>query len=268
MSMRHGAAFVAAALLASTTAFAQSTTTATTTTASTTTAQESKSPATQVTLVGCVQRESDYRKEHDIKRGGGLNVGIGDGDEYMLINATRVSPGSAPAASADCTSAGSGEAFEITGPQEEKFKAFVGKRVEVTGMQKKAEIAASGQPTGGSGIGADLKLFEVEVTSMREASVATAEVQRSESQTAPAPTTTAPEPAVTAPAPTPAPAPAPAVTAPAPAPTTAPAPEPAPTGTSGAVRTLPRTASPLALYELASLLCFGGAYGVRKLRKN
>jgi len=120
MSMRHGAAFVAAALLASTTAFAQSTTTATTTTASTTTAQESKSPATQVTLVGCVQRESDYRKEHDIKRGGGLNVGIGDGDEYMLINATRVSPGSAPAASsADCTSAGSGEAFEITGPQEE-----------------------------------------------------------------------------------------------------------------------------------------------------
>lgn len=66
------------------------------------------------------------------------------------------------------------------GVPEEKFKTFVGKRVEVSGMQKKAKVAASGQPTGGSSIGSDLKLFEVEVSSVKAAVVTTAQVQRSE----------------------------------------------------------------------------------------
>src|SRR5262245_7148408 len=139
--MRTGpaATLVATALLASATAFAQTTAPATTT-PSTTTAQDRESPATPVTLIGCVQRESDYRKEQSLKRGGRLNTGLGAGDEYVLINATRVSPGAAPAASSgDCTSASSGEAFEITGGREERFKAFVGKRVQVSGTQKKAK---------------------------------------------------------------------------------------------------------------------------------
>jgi hypothetical protein len=250
MSMGHTATFAAAALLASTTALAQTTAPAPTTTSSKATAQKSESPATPVTLIGCVQKESDYRKEHDIKRGGGLNMGIGAGDEYVLINATRVEPGAAPAASADCTTASSGEAFEITGPREEQFKAFVGKRVEVSGTQKKAKVTASGQPTGGTDpMHGDLDLFEVEVSSVKEAAVAAAQVQSSQPQVeTPAPATTAP---------TPAPAPAPA-----------PPPPPAPTGTTGTAPTeaLPHTASPLALYELASLLFLGGAYGVRRLR--
>jgi hypothetical protein len=140
-----------------------------------------ESPAQPVTLIGCVQKESDYRKAHNIKKGGGLNMGIGDGDEYMLINATRVS-GGVPSVTTvgDCT-AGSGEAFELTGPKEEQFKNFVGKRVEVSGTQKRAKLAANGQPTGGSAPGGgELKLFEVEVASVREAAVATAQVQRSE----------------------------------------------------------------------------------------
>jgi hypothetical protein len=247
MSKGHGATFVGVALLASTTAFAQGTTT----TSSTTTAK-SDSPAQPVTLIGCVQKESDYRKAHNIKKGGGLNMGIGDGDEYMLINATRVS-GGVPSVTTvgDCT-AGSGEAFELTGPKEEQFKNFVGKRVEVSGTQKRAKLAANGQPTGGSAPGGgELKLFEVEVASVREAVVATAQVRET-----PAPATTAPAPATTAPAP--------AVTAPPPA--------PAPTATAGerpapATTALPHTASPLPLFELASLLAFGGAYGVRRLRK-
>jgi hypothetical protein len=254
MSMKPAASIAAAALLASTTALAQTTAPAPTTTSRETAAQKSESPATPVTLIGCVQKESDYRKEHNIKRGGGLNMGIGDGDEYVLINATRVSPGAAGAAtSADCTTASSGEAFEITGPREEQFKAFVGKRVEVSGTQKKAKVAASGQPTGGTDpMHGDLDLFEVEVSSVKEAAVTTAQVQSSPTPAeTPAPATTAPAPATTAPAPAP-----------------APPPEPAPTGTSGAAptTTLPHTASPLALYELASLLFLGGAYGVRRLR--
>ena len=243
--MGHVATLVGAALLASTTAFAQTTAPASTTTSSTK-AQKSESPRTPVTLIGCVQKEADYRKEHNIKRGGRLNTGLGDGDEYILINATRVSPGSAPAVSADCTSTGSGEAFEITGGNEEKFKAFVGKRVEVSGIQKRARVAA-GRPTGGKDpMNGDLKLFEVEVSSVREAAAAMAQVQRSETTTA---------------------APAPAATAPA-----ATAPPPAPAATAGQAQPearqqpLPHTASPLPLYELASLLAFAGAYGVRRLR--
>ena len=240
MVMGHGATFVGVALLASTTAFAQ-TTADTTTTASTTTAQR-ESPAQPVTLIGCVQKESDYRKQHNIKKGGGLNMGIGDGDEYMLINATRVSGGVPSVTTVGDCMAGSGEAFELTGPREEQFKNFVGKRVEVSGTQKRARIAASGQPTGGSAPGGgELKLFEVEVASVREP-VAMAQVERRETQVQ------TPPPATTAPAPAPA----------------APAPAPAPTATAG---DLPRTASPLALYELASLLLLGGAYGVRSLRK-
>ena len=246
MSKGHGATFVGVALLASTTAFAQGTTT----TSSTTTAK-SDSPAQPVTLIGCVQKESDYRKAHNIKKGGGLNMGIGDGDEYMLINATRVS-GGVPSVTGvgDCTG-GSGEAIELTGPKEEQFKNFVGKRVEVSGTQKRARIDASGRPTGGSAPGGgELKLFEVEVASVREAVVATAQVERPVET--PAPATTAPAPAVTAPA-----------REPAPAATAGERPAPAPAATTA----LPHTASPLPLFELASLLAFGGAYGVRKLRK-
>jgi hypothetical protein len=250
MSMGPATALVAAALLASTTAFAQTTTAPnTTTTSSSTTRAQRESPAQPVTLIGCVQKESDYRKAHNIKKGGGLNMGIGDGDEYMLINAARVS-GGVPSVTTvgDCTG-GSGEAIELTGPKEEQFKNFVGKRVEVSGTQKRARIDASGRPTGGSAPGGgELKLFEVEVASVREAAVATAQVERREPPVAPpAPATTAPAPAVTAPAPEPTP--------------TAP---PAPAATT----TLPHTASPLPLFELASLLAFAGAYGVRRLRKN
>ena len=254
MSMGPATALVAAALLASTTAFAQTTTAPnTTTTSSSTTRAQRESPAQPVTLIGCVQKESDYRKAHNNKKGGGLNMGIGDGDEYMLINVARVSGGvPSVTAAGDCTG-GSGEAIELTGPKEEQFKNFVGKRVEVSGTQKRARIDASGRPTGGSAPGGgELKLFEVEVASVREAAVATAQVQRSETTTAPAPAATAPPPAP------------------------APAPEPAPAATAGQARTepapattaLPHTASPLPLFELASLLAFAGAYGVRRLRKN
>jgi hypothetical protein len=249
MGMGHVTTFVAAALLASTTAFAQTTAPNTTTTSSSTTTAQRESPVQPVTLIGCVQKESDYRKAHNIKKGGGLNMGIGDGDEFMLINATRVS-GGVPSVTTlgDCTG-GSGEAIELTGPMEEQFKNFVGKRVEVSGTQKRARIDASGRPTGGSAPGGgELKLFEVEVASVREAAVATAQVRRTETAPAPAaPAATAP--AVTAPAPEPAPA------------ATAPRQEAAPT------TTLPRTASPLPLQGLASLLAFVGAYGVRRLRK-
>jgi hypothetical protein len=42
----------------------------------------------QVTLVGCIQREADYRKAHQGGRGGTLGTGFGAGNEFVLINAS------------------------------------------------------------------------------------------------------------------------------------------------------------------------------------
>lgn len=101
------------------------------------------------------------------------------------------------------------------------------------------------------------------------------EVAQADSTTT-ATTTTSTSSTTTAPA---APAPvaaAPAVVAPAPvaeAEVVTPAPaspvrqEPRPVGTAGQARSLPRTASPLALFELISALSIGGGMGLRQLRK-
>jgi hypothetical protein len=75
------------------------------------------------------------------------------------------------------TSGTSGTAeYELSGANEKQAEQFVGRRVEIAGRLKPAEIGASG-PTGGPTAGAppsgvdviskDLKLRELEVTSVR-----------------------------------------------------------------------------------------------------
>jgi hypothetical protein len=129
--------------------------------------------AEQVTLLGCVQNESDYRRAQDKNRGGVAGTGIGAGNEYILANASMARQGLSPAASpAD-------PAYELTGPNESKVKEFVGKRVEISGTLKPAETTASGKPTGGATagkpptgvdvLGEDLKLRELEVMTVKAA---------------------------------------------------------------------------------------------------
>ena len=70
-------------------------------------------------------------------------------------------------------------AFELTGANEEKIRDFVGKRVQITGKLKAAEVGAAGRPTGGDTAGTppsgvdvaskDLKLRELEVVSVAPA---------------------------------------------------------------------------------------------------
>jgi hypothetical protein len=121
----------------------------------------------QVTLVGCIQKESDYRAAHDKGRGG-AGTGIGTGDEFVLTNASAATQGLKSEAGAADT------AYELTGSGEEKVKDFVGKRVQITGKLKAAETGAAGHPTGGATAGApgssDLKLRELEVVSVSAAS--------------------------------------------------------------------------------------------------
>jgi hypothetical protein len=125
--------------------------------------------------VGCIQREADYRRQHDSGRGGVAGTGLGRGNEYILTNAMRM--GSAAGTDMDCgtigaTSGAPGEAYELTGRAEPDLEPYVGRRVAVTGMLKDADtkpVGTSGDvatPTGGfDPLGQDLKLFELDVTS-------------------------------------------------------------------------------------------------------
>jgi hypothetical protein len=192
---------------------------------------------TPISLVGCVQREADYRRANDSGRGGVAGTGLGRGNEYVLINASRVdSSATAQPASANCSADATAEAYELTGSREPDLERFAGQVVHINGTLKQADIeivgttGAASQPAGGfDPLGQDLKLFEVEITSVQAAAQAPAS-----------------------------PAPAAADTQ--------------PIGTTGAEAQvaqaeLPRTASPLPVAGLLALLSFGGAFGIRALRR-
>ena len=209
-------------------------------------AQSTRQAETPVTLTGCIQREADFRKTHDLGKGGVANTGAGDGNEYVLINASR---GTAAAPDVDCSFQGGVEAYELTGRRERDLKPYVGKVVQISGTMKEARTKPlpSGEPapTGGfDPLRKDLRIFEVEVTSFqtpaRAASTAPPSAQR----------------------------PAEALPAEAP-PAEARAPEPAqpPQQIARADTELPRTASPVPLAGLAGLLSFAGALGLRFLRR-
>ena len=141
-------------------------------------AQTTPAAAQQITVTGCIQREADYRKAHNQGRGGVAGTGVGAGNEFVLINAS-MSPATGRAGAPTGT-AGTTAAYELTGSNEKQASTFVGKRVEISGMLKAAEESAAGRPTGGptagkppEGVdiaGGDLKLRELEVTSVKEAS--------------------------------------------------------------------------------------------------
>jgi hypothetical protein len=233
MSIRRASVAIAVAVLSGTVILAQSSSQS----PSQTTVRADKTDEMPITLIGCLQREADYRRAHDLGRGGAIGAGLGSADEYVLINASRADAAGAQApANIDCTAETTAEAYELTGPREDDLKPFVGRAVQITGMLKKAETEPIGtagtgatRPTGGfDPLGQDLRLFEVNVTSFQEAAPASA--------------------AAAAPS------------APAAA-------EAAPTATSGAEEQLPRTASPLPITGLLGLLSFGGALGLRAFRR-
>jgi hypothetical protein len=134
---------------------------------------EQKMPEEAVTVVGCIQKESDYRDAHNLGKGGAAGTGAGAGDEFVLIAAAKV-PAGAPGAtgtSGGATPAGT-DAYELSGDKEDDVKAFVGKRVEITGKLKAAKTEA-GAPTGGATAAvpgsSDLKLRELDIVSVKEA---------------------------------------------------------------------------------------------------
>lgn len=187
-----------------------------------------------ITLVGCIQREADYRRTHDIGRGGVAATGIGRGNEYVLINSSRVPSGTA-AADMDCSFQW-GPGYELTGERERDLEPHVGSVVQISGMLKESEfdVASSrpAQPTGGfDPLGQDLRLQEVNLTSFQEVAPA-AQLAFAE-----------------------APSSKPAV-----------AEEAQAIGTAG-VQELPRTASPLPVAGILGLLSLGAAFALRARRR-
>jgi hypothetical protein len=181
-----------------------------------------------ITMIGCLEREADYRTRTDAGKGGKVGTGAGLGNEYVLVTG----PGG-------CSS-GTGEAYELTGSQEKELDPFVGLTIEITGRLKDAKIdAATGRPTGGfDPLGQDLRLREVEVAAFREPVSTVArleeprELPRSEAPVAREQSRVDEDPSI---------------------------------GTAGQ-ESLPRTASPLAAAGLLGLLAVGGAAGLRALR--
>ncbi len=235
-----------------------------------TTAQRDAQSGTPITLIGCVQREADYRKATDAGRGGPVATGVGLGNEYVLVNAMTAT-GSAGSQGADCAAASGGSAYELSGSKEGELAQFVGRRVELVGMMKNSDTAVGTSGSGGAAVGTagsgsatsggfdplgqDLRLPEVDVTSIREAAATPPAATRPAVSDQAAPQATpAPEPRSATPEPQP------QATSPAPA-------EPASTGTSGSQNELPRTASPLALAGLTGLLSLAGAMGIRRYRR-
>lgn len=245
MTIRH--AFnvtIAAGVLTCASAFAQTSGQTPTQTPTQPAAQVGTQPETPITLVGCIQREADYRREKDKGRGGAVGTGTGVGNEFVLINASIATPDTpAPASAEPCAPGGKGEAYELTGNRERDLERFVGRRIEITGMLKKHETAGTTgtgapKPTGGlDPMKQDLQLPEVNVTSFKEVPASRP----------PAEEAAQPE--------TPAQPQAPA------------SPEPRPTGTAGIPKELPQTASQLPLAGLLGLLSLGAAFGVRSLRR-
>jgi len=202
--------------------------------------------SSQITLVGCLQHESDYRAQEG-KGGahGGLN------DEYILVNTTI---GSVPSVTeGTCSTTNTGAAVELTGGGERGLDiSLVGRWVEVSGMLKKAKlegaVGTSGsvapRPTGGfDPFGHDLKLREVNVESFSAV-----------------PVVVPPLAARAEPAPAIEPEPAP----PAPPQAVPYAPQEQPAVTK-APEQLPHTAGPLPLTGTIGLISLAGALALRAL---
>jgi hypothetical protein len=137
----------------------------------------SPAQAQPITVIGCVQREADYRKAQAAGRGGVAGTGVGAANEFILINATAAT--GAPAVGA---TAGAAMAYELTGPNERQVDQYVGKRVEIAGTLKPAASGPTGTtggptadapPKGVDVVSRDLKLRELEVGSVKPSATGT-----------------------------------------------------------------------------------------------
>jgi hypothetical protein len=130
--------------------------------AQTTPSPSDQKPAVQinneVTVTGCLMRESDYRKLHDAGRGGVLGSGVGVGDEFMLVDAvpTRNTPEGRrggqrgdrvtgrPVGVGTAGSGLAGRTYTLTGPAEKNLVSDIGRMVQVVGNVDPGKASGEG----------------------------------------------------------------------------------------------------------------------------
>ena len=81
---------------------------------------------------------------------------------------------------ADATRTAPTATYELSGANESQAAKYIGRRAEISGKLKAAEVEPSGKPTGGATagkppegvdvVGRDLQLREIEVSTVREVS--------------------------------------------------------------------------------------------------
>jgi hypothetical protein len=104
----------------------------------------------EVTVIGCVEFEQDYRKRMAAGRGGVLGSGVGAADEFVLTNVRppqdAVGTSGRGVRGSGAASPGPGGAvYTLTGAQEQTLKRDVGRQVEIIGV-----IENAGKPSTGA----------------------------------------------------------------------------------------------------------------------
>lgn len=109
--------------------------------------------ANEVTVIGCLQREADFRAVNNAGRGGVLGSGIGVNDEYVLTDArpadtnrnSRMRPRAAASSeSGTVGTSGSGAVhYSLTGKLEDNLLRDVGRLVEVVGTVEQPADSAN-----------------------------------------------------------------------------------------------------------------------------
>ena len=105
-------------------------------------------PQNEITLIGCVEFEQDYRKRMAAGRGGVLGSGVGATDEFVLTNVRPAESEigtSGRGASRGAMPGAGGGVYTLTGTQEQNLKRDVGRQVEVVGV-----IENAGKPSTGA----------------------------------------------------------------------------------------------------------------------
>jgi len=103
-------------------------------------AQAQAAPDGEVTLIGCVELERDYRARKESGRGGLLGSGVGVGNEFVLSNARPAPSGRRGAAA---PAGGQSADYQLSGKLEKDFLRYVGRQVEVIGKIDKGSDALS-----------------------------------------------------------------------------------------------------------------------------
>jgi hypothetical protein len=96
--------------------------------------QPKPTKASEVTLIGCVVTQNDYRTTTDGERGGPLNSGLGTGNEFVLVKATPAQPAKPDHAAGTVGTSGTSGDYSLTGKLESELGHQVGRLVEVVGI--------------------------------------------------------------------------------------------------------------------------------------